>query len=126
MTNPDTLIDANHATEGAAWLLRHRTHVLAHNERGFRCMDCEGTHDAVWLTAAAWNEVSATLADAAELRALWNAVRQPALGLANDLLRSIDARPESFDLIARYFTPWVRQDGDHHGERRSRKPCRVA
>jgi hypothetical protein len=54
--DPDSLIDSNHATNGAEWLLRHRTHILSHNERGLRCMDCEGRPDDQWLMLPAWND----------------------------------------------------------------------
>lgn len=46
----------------AAWLRRHDGHVIAHNVRGFRCMDePDGHPDRTFLVAAAWNEADTSV-----------------------------------------------------------------
>ncbi len=46
----------------ALWLGRHRGHKLAHNVRGFRCMDePDGQGDRTFLVDAAWNEADTSV-----------------------------------------------------------------
>lgn len=51
----------SYALKLSLWILRHNRHRLAHNVRGFRCIDCyarggDRRDVATFLVAAAWNE----------------------------------------------------------------------